>query len=116
MIRPREPRISLGEESVEAIECFGRTRLYESVPGKIAGRKVPGVELGELAHVERDALCRFRPTGDLAFCDGVLAGVLWYDLVPYVEYERRLQYGLEVPQGAFDVDEAQHLVWIDLRV
>src|SRR5918993_2382740 len=116
MIRHKEPRVSQGENRLEEIESFGRARLDEPVPGKIAGRKVPGVELGELAYVERDALPRFRPTDDLTFCDGVLASVLRYDIVCYVENERRLWRALEVPQGDFDVDEAQHLVWIDLRV
>ena len=81
MIRPKEPRVSRGEERPQEIESFGRARPDEPVPGKVAGRKVPGVELGELAYVERDALPRLRPTNDLACCEGILAGVLRYDVV-----------------------------------
>src|SRR5918994_4265108 len=116
MIRPKEPRVSQGENRLEEIESFGRARLDEPVPGKTAGRKVPGVELGELAHVEGDSLPRFRTADNLTFREGVLAGVLRYDVVRYVEYERRLWRVPEVPQGVFDVDEAQHLVGFDLRV
>src|SRR5215213_2440531 len=56
MIRPKEPWISQGEKALQEIESFGRIRPDEPMPGKVPGRKVPGVELGELAHVEGDAL------------------------------------------------------------
>ena len=68
------------------MQSFGRARPDEPVPGKIPGWKVPGVELGELTYVERDALSRFRSTENLAISDGVLTGVLRYDIVRYVEY------------------------------
>src|SRR5215211_9446138 len=116
MIRPVEPRVSLGEERIEEIQGPRRARLEEPVPGEIPGRKIPGVELGELAHVERDALPRFCPADDLAVPEGVLALVLRYDVIFYVEDQRCLGCVLEIAQGAFDVDEAQHLVGIDLRV
>ena len=82
------------------IESFGRACLDEPMPGKTWYRKVPGVELGELAHVERDPLRRLPPTDNLTLCDGVLAGVLRYDVVCYVEDERRPWRTLEVPEGA----------------
>ena len=81
MIRPKEPWISQGEKGLQEIESFGRTRPDEPMPGKVTGWKVPGVELGELAHVEGDALRRFRPADNLTFCDGVLAGVLCYYVI-----------------------------------
>src|SRR5215213_7789566 len=115
MIRPVEPRVSRGEVRLKEIQSHGRARLDESVPGEIPGRKVPGVELGELAHIERDALPRFCPANDLAVPEGVLACVLRNDVVLYVEDERDLRYAIEIPQGAFDVDEAEHLVGFDLR-
>ena len=115
MIRPVEARVSEREELFEQVECFGRARLHQAVPGEVSGRKVSGVELGELAHVDGDALPRLRPTDDSAVSDGVLAGVLRYDVITYVEYQGRICLALEIPQGAFDVDEAQHLVGFDLR-
>src|SRR5918993_1417634 len=60
MIRPKEPWIAQGEEGLQEIESPGRTRPDEPMPGKVPGRKVPGVELGELAYVEGDALRRLR--------------------------------------------------------
>src|SRR5215213_7185467 len=42
--------------------------------------------------------------------------VLRYNVVTYVEYQGRICLALEISQGAFDVDEAQHLVGLDLRV
>ena len=90
MIRPVEARVSEWEELFEQVECFGRARLHQAVPGEVSGRKVSGVELGELTHVEGDGLPRLRPTYDCAVSDGVLAGVLGYDVVPYVEDQGRL--------------------------
>ena len=81
MIRPKEPRVSHGEERLQEIQSLWRARPDEPVPGKIPGRKVPGVELGELAHVERDSLPRLGSTDDFSVPDGVLAGVLRYDIV-----------------------------------
>src|ERR687897_1686524 len=103
MIRPREPRVSDGEERVEKIQSLGRARPDKAVPGEIARREVPCVELGQLAHVERDALFGLRPTHDLADSEGVLALVLLYDVVLNVEDQGRLGRAFEVAQCRLDV-------------
>jgi hypothetical protein len=81
MIRPIEPRVSLGKERHEEFESFGKACLDKPMPGKTPYRKVPGVKLGELAYVEGDALRRFRSAENFAVSDGVLTGVLRYDVV-----------------------------------
>src|SRR5215217_2872792 len=113
VIWPIQPRISDGEERIEEIEGLGRAGVEEAVPGELLYGKVAGVELGELAHVERDALFGLRSADDPAVCDGVLAVVLRYDVVFYGENQRRLGREFEVAQGLFDVDEAEHLVGFD---
>src|ERR687886_2812978 len=73
MIRPKEARIPLGEERLEEIEGPWGAGLDEPVPGEISGRKVPGVELGELANVQRDALPGPCSADNLTVSYGVLA-------------------------------------------
>src|SRR5919112_1752194 len=113
MIQPVEPRVPDGEERIEEFEGLGGARLNEVTPGELPCRKVAGVELDELAHVERDALLGLSPAGDFAVSDGVRALVFSYYVVPYVEYQRSLWRAFEVAQGRFDIDEAEHLVRID---
>ena len=74
--------------SEQEIEIFGRACLDEPMPGKTPYRKVPCVELGEPAHVERDSLPCLRPTDDLSVSDGVLSCVLRYYVIRDVEDER----------------------------
>ena len=85
MIRSKEPWISQGKKGLQEIESFGRIGPDQPMPGKVPGRKVPGVELGELTYVEGDTLRRFRPADNVTFCDGVLAGVLCYYVVGNVQ-------------------------------
>src|SRR5919112_3883194 len=113
MIGPAEQGVPEGKERVEEFEGLRGARLDEVVPGELPGWKVAGVELGELAYVERDALFGFGSTNHSAMPDGVLALVFGYDVVLYVEYERFFWGASEVAQGRFDVDQAQHLVGVD---
>src|SRR5919107_844693 len=113
MIRPGEPRVPHGEERVEKLEGLVRARPDEVSPGELPRGEVAGVELGELAHVERDALFGFGSANYFALPDGVLVLVLRYDVVFYVEDERLRRREVEVAQGRRDVDQAQHLVGLD---
>src|SRR5918995_3941778 len=113
MIRPVEPRVPYREKQIEQLEGTCRAPLEEVVPGEFPRRKVAGIELGELAHVERDAPFGLSPAYHCAAPDGVLALVLRYDVVSYVEDQRFLRGEFEVAQGRFDIDEAEHLVGID---
>src|SRR5829696_9960649 len=113
MIGRRKPRVACREQRLQQLQSPWRTGLYEPVPAEIPRRQIPGVELGQPAHVERDAVLGPRPTEDFSFPYRVLGGVLRHAVVRYVQYERRLGRALQVPHGGFDVDEPQHLVRFD---
>src|SRR5918998_2609987 len=109
MIRRVEERVANGEEPFQPIQGPGRVRLDEPVPDELPRGKVAGVELGELAHVERGPLLRLGPAGDLSTSDGVLAGVLRDHVIRDFEDQGSAR-PVQETQRAFDVHEAQHLV------
>src|SRR5829696_285845 len=56
MIGRRKPRVACREQRLQQLQSPWRTGLYEPVPAEIPRRQIPGVELGQPAHVERDAV------------------------------------------------------------
>src|SRR5919199_110587 len=108
MIRGVDPGFVYRKELFEQLQGLGRARPYEPVAGEPPRRQVSGVELSQPAHVERDALLRLDPAGDLALANRIETGVLLYDVVVDLEYERFVERAIQEIQGTLDVYEAEH--------
>src|SRR5215210_8332787 len=108
MIRRIDPRVVHGEQRLQKLQRLRRARLYETVAGELAGREVPGVELRELPHVERDPCLRLLTAHDLAIPDCVGACVLRDDVVGDLEDQRGFRGAAQVAQGTLHVYQTQH--------
>src|SRR5215207_2992712 len=87
----RDVRIAEREQRFQKLEGLNRGGPYEVAADELLRRKVAGVKLGQLPHVELYSVLPLHAADHAAVLDGVLPRVLRNYIVPDLQDERRAE-------------------------